>query len=832
MNLKDCIDRAVAGGEMDPARAAEAKDLFDEIEGEYAAALGPEAAALRAGRETVAEVRRQTAIRRRQQLLAAAAEARIAGNIARARMQGLDAAELHTALIDATGTPGLPRSWRSADGERDVVLGMAHARMADLLSRFRRDLAGRPGDKATLLDVVREAHGDRTGNAAASELSKAWYETAEFLRLTFNAAGGAIGRLERWGIPHAHDTVRVRAAGYETWRDFVWKRLDRERMTDGLSGRPFSDARLETALRDVYETIRTDGFSKLREGQAIRARSLANRRTDHRFLHFKTADDWLQYQEEFGTGNAWDAMLGHVAGMAREIGAMRALGPNPAAAIRRRQAALMKEAKELPAGEERLRNRLERTARGLPDLYDVYSGAVNEPGDARIARAFQATRNVLTAAQLGSAALSAITDLNFGRMTAAYNGLPQARLLKRHLSLLNPANEGDRKLAVRLGLIAEEWSQVAAAQARYVGEVQGPEVTQRLADAVLRVSGLSAWTQAGRWAFGMEFMGALADSAAMAFDDLTPAMRRQLQNYGFSAEDWDAIRTTDLYAPDRGGFLRPEDIAARDDLPPARGEELATRLLSMIQTETDFAVPSTSIRGRAALGGASRPGTVPGELIRSGLMYKSFAVTMYFTHVRRIGFQDGGWNKARYAASLLIGTTLMGALAIQLKDMSRGRDPRAMFGENSVAFWSAAMAQGGGLGLFGDFLFADVNRFGQGLAVSIAGPVVGAADDFGRLTIGNLREVLAGEETDAGRELVQAMGRYVPGASIWYLRLALERLALDRLQAEIDPDYRDSWRRLEQRHMRELGSRYFWPKGRLAPERAPDPGNALEGFAP
>ena len=73
---------------------------------------------------------------------------------------------------------------------------------------------------------------------------------------------------------------------------------------------------------------------------------------------------------------------------------------------------------------------------------------------------------------------------------------------------------------VRLGLIADHWSQLASAQMRYVGEIAGPEFMRRLSDGVLRASGLSIWTQAGRWAFGMEFMGSLADHAKLRFADL------------------------------------------------------------------------------------------------------------------------------------------------------------------------------------------------------------------------------------------------------------------------------------------------------------------------
>jgi len=56
------------------------------------------------------------------------------------------------------------------------------------------------------------------------------------------------------------------------------------------------------------------------------------------------------------------------------------------------------------------------------------------------------------------------------------------------------------------------------------------------------------------------------------------------------------------------------------------------------------------------------------------------------------------------------------------------------------------------------------------------------------------------------RELISYAGRYTPGSSIWYLRLGLERLILDRLQIWGDPDAKQRMRELEARYRRES-----WP---------------------
>lgn len=837
MSAKDCIDSAVEAGEMDKERAAQTAAALDAVEAEYRDALGPDGAAAKAKEVVLENARIEAAIKRRRELIAVHHQQRLNAQMARAQKEFNldDRTELAISTIDSTGNSRF--GIRGAEQERKVVLSAAHKRMADVLSNFKRNLLGNTRNRAKLVNVLREAFGEGTGDRAARELAQAWLETAEFLRKQFNAAGGAIPKLEKWGLPQSHDMMKIRRSSFDEWRDFLADNdlLDRQRMIDPRTGIAMSDARLEEALLEVWETLYSDGWHKIKPSRADQGKSVAARRSDHRFLHFRNADSWLKYQDRFGNDDAFATMMTHLDSMARDIGAMRALGPNPPATLRWLEQELKKDAQTAKPKDgskaarkalEKRRNKINRQAEHLDTLYGHYSGAVNSPSDARVGRGFAALRSLLTAAQLGSAVISAISDIGFSRLTAAHVGLPQWKVLGRQLKLLNPANLEDRRAAVRLGLLAEDWAEVASAQMRYVGEVQGPEVARRLSDGILRASGLSVWTQTGRWAFGMEFMGFLADNAKNALDGLPKAMKETFKRYDISAEEWDLVRKTNLHEPKKGAsFLRPDDIRARTDLGELEAEELATKVMNMIQSETEFAVPAATVRGRAAIGGNTRPGTVSGELLRSTLMYKNFALTMYFTHMRRIAEQNGNWNKFKYGTSLIISGTLMGGMALQMKNIANGRDPEPL----SQGFVLRALVQGGGLGIFGDFLGQDHNRFGGGLEQTIAGPVAGFMTDTTKLTIGNIQEVIKGETTNVGREAVKFTSRYFPGSSLWYARLALENQVWDQIQSLVDPKAADSWRRQRDRLQKDR-STDFWlkPGDNLIDARLPDLSNALQ----
>ena len=155
---------------------------------------------------------------------------------------------------------------------------------------------------------------------------------------------------------------------------------------------------------------------------------------------------------------------------------------------------------------------------------------------------------------------------------------------------------------------------------------------------------------------------------------------------------------------------------------------------------------------------------------------------------------------------------------MQLKEVAKGRDPRPM---DDPAFWGAAVFQGGGLGIFGDFFSSSTSRAGGGLQETLAGPTVGLVADVGRALFSNADRVAQGKAPLIGRDAVNLARRYTPGSSLWYGRLALDRLVWDQLQDMLDPEARTLWRRQERKARRDRGNAAWWRKGETAPDRAP-----------
>jgi hypothetical protein len=814
MSLARCIPGLLAEGKLTAEQAERARAVYEQRVRHHARGMGAAAAEAIASEETVKALAAEAARTKRLKLITRQVQKDRLTDLARynAGADGPLAPTSAAALIAADSKA----PYLNVEGLRRAIKGEAHAEIDGILADHRRTLTGALRNRAQMDEIGRALFGETDGvGVAARELADAWSRVAEMLRQRFNAAGGNIAKLERWGLPQSHDPDLVRRAGSDAWIAAVWDRLDRTAMIDEDTGLPFTDLALELALRDVYETISTDGLVNVTPGTAV-ARSLANRRAEHRFLHFKSYEDWAAYQAEFGAGTAFDAMMGHIEAMSRDVAAMEILGPNPEATIRWLGDSIEKQA-ALFGTDPRSRDRAFAGRRQLQRLWDEYRGALRRPENRRLALGFGAVRSVQTAAKLGSATLSAVGDLGTQWVARRFNGLPATSTIGEYVKLLNPASDADRRFAVRRGLIAEEWASMTAAQNRYLAEELTGEVASRLAEGTLRLSGLTAWTQAGRWAFGMEFLDTLQGQFGKRLAELEPALRRTLERYGFTAADWDLIRATEPSLEHKGElFFRPQDVA---------DQRLGDRLLAMVLTETDYAVPVADLRTRAMMNSIAPKGTIPGELARSALLFKSFGISVLINHGRRALEQPSVGGKLGYAAGLTIATMTMGALAVQLKEVAKGKDPRPM---GSPEFVAAATLQGGGWGIFGDFFGAAENRFGGGFAQTLAGPVVQTAQNVGDATIGNAGKAARGEKTDVGRDVAKIVRQELPGSSIWYLRLAFNRYVADQLQAQIDPDFDERARRME-RDAEDQGQQFFWAPGDYAPSRAPNFATAFEG---
>jgi hypothetical protein len=675
--------------------------------------------------------------------------------------------------------------------------GKYHSKLANMLSRFRTRNLGFAQDTESLNKFVRAVYGEAVDDAEIDQFGKDWLNMIEEMRVEFNRKGGSISKNERFLFPQNHNAEAIKKVGYDSWRDRILPKLDRSKMLDDL-GRQLDDEQLEQSLKHVYETITTGGLNKVKDFSVPRlGKKLSRRHSERRFLYFKNAESWIDYQNEFGRGDVFTTLTDYVNSMANDIAVMERLGPNPQTTF-----------DALVAQVKKTDGMTGRQAFMSDALFKTVTGRVNQGELTGVADVLQTTRNYLTASTLGKAFLSAISDIGFQAITSQYNRIPALKVMKRQISLMNPSNEADRVFAVKLGLIADNWIGRAHAANRYA-DVYGVGTSAKVAEGVMRASLLAPWTDAGRKAFGMEFSSMLADNFGKSLDQLDDHIKRAFETYGIGAADWDAFRKTtplDLNGAKFADVTQPNGV----------------KFHQMILSETDYAVPTPDARTRAIISGGLGRATIEGQAWRSVMMLKSFPVTIISTHFYRAAYQATTGEKLQYLTMLLATTTVLGGVALQVKDIAAGRDPRPMDG---IEFFAASLVQGGGLGIVGDLLFSDVNRFGGGLVSTAFGPTGELVDKGFSLTLGNIQEAVRGEETNVLGETAKFVERYTP--DIWQLHL-IKGALFDQMQTLADPKAEKKFNRIMRKREKDYGQGYWWKPGEVAPRRTPEMGAALE----
>ncbi len=827
-NIADCMQRAIDFGEIDRARGQAIIDDFTQVYERYRTVMGDAAARAQAAKD-IKEANKAKTARRRHQVLN---QLRAQKRIMRLVLASPDPALAIRNLLEYSEGSGF--RGESVRSLTEAYEASIHAGIKDALDAVGLNVLGNTRNAKLLDDMIDEMHGQPTGNTAAKQLADAVRVQQQRMRRAFNAHGGDVGQLADYGVPHAHDAGQLIKAGFEAWAQAITPRLAWDRIIDHRTAKPFAakgavppPADVDDFLRDIYAGITTRGWDDRSPAMSIGGRALANQRQEHRVLHFASGAAWREYNEQFGVADPFSAMMAGLHGLARDVALMRVLGPNPRAGLNFAEQVGMSRAAKL--GDAKLADRVQRAGKLAKAMLAHQDGSANVPEHMGWARFFAGTRAVLTSIQLGSAVLSSVTDVATIMGAANTIGMSGGNVLSRSVKLMSSASRSE---AARMGYVAQTLADTGSGMMRFMGQAYGGGIPDRLASFTLRASGLNFITDMRKLAFQMEFSGYLAEQAALDFAALPSPLRTALSNRGITAADWDLLRApgTRFTAADGADFITPHHwLETQTAVPRVEAEGLAMRLQMAIQEQLEYAIPTASLEGRARLQGSAAPGSFAGELLRSGTMYKSFALSLTLGQYRRFAAADSwGMNRWGYAAKMSGMLLVLGALAIQLKELAKGNDPRPM---DSGKFWLAATFQGGGLGIFGDFFNAETNRIGGGLAETLAGPMVALGSEAIGIVASNATAAIKGEKTYLGRDIAKVQARYTPFlSSAWYGRTAYSRLVSDNVQAFLDPQAEILFRRQLRQQARDYGTQPFIPRrGSGDSLRLPDLSNAFGG---
>jgi hypothetical protein len=676
-------------------------------------------------------------------------------------------------------------------GLLEYVTGKGLIRRADPV--FDRDLAVE----------MRIANGGKdtpTGNAQAASLAKIYNKYMELGRVTLNKAGAGIAKAEGYITAQTHDAPKIGRAGFEVWRDAISKELDERTFTNlGITNK-------EEFFKSSWTNLATGNHQRPENRFAGQWKgagpgNLARRLSEGRVFIFKDADAWVRYNEKFGVGTVQDGVFDAIKNAARSSVVMEQWGTNPMAMMERianeqiEKAKNERDIKAVARLETALSGRVGMTP-SIRHLFEAATGLDDAVGNPNQARIWATTRNVVASAKLGGMSLSQFGDIATRASVMRHNGINMLEGVADGMTALFKGRGGPvlQDMTDMMGVGVDGFANEITARMAGVDSVPG--IGTKLMAGIFRLTGSKYMADTWESRLGLMLSNNLARLDKLSYDMLPERLRTNFLRYGIEATEWDSIRGASKMVEDGHRYIFSHDLV---------DQKLSDRLSLYFIDQANEGMTKGGAAERAWVTQFGPAGSWPGELARFMLQFKSFSMTFARRHIGREFVRSG--VDFMGVAQLIAWSSLTGYISMSAKDLAKGREPRDPSRPDT---WSAAFLQGGGMGIYGDYLLAEYNRFGQTLGQTAMGPTASLVSDWGsifaKIASGGLGEAGItglGKEQDWGKIGVQAMrtaSNTTPFMNLFYTRVALDYAILYNVQEALDPG---AMHRLERRLKKE-----------------------------
>jgi hypothetical protein len=710
--------------------------------------------------------------------------------------------ELHGGLIADVEKLNLMREFVSGTFDRDIYNALWK------MGQDTPDMSGIPPEAIKLAEVINKYQTNARNNR--------------------NRFGAWIRDLQGYITRQTHDMFKIRAVPEDEWVNFVKDRLDLPKMMRlGLISENDPIGSLRGLYDDFASGVHMKNIPAEEDSIAMgRGSNLAKRESVSRSLYFKDGLSAYEYNEQFGVGTLAQSVLVGLDRAASSTALLKTLGTNPEVTLTR----MMDEYENSLTGDRRAKFRESRGA--IMNLLAQVDGSVNVPGSVSAAKVGAILRAWQSMAKLGGALISSVSDLAGYAAELRYSQGKNlfSGVLDGITALTKGRATGEQaEILQSLGVFHE--SVAGSISARF----DNPDlVAGKMAAAMqhfFRLNGLTWWTESLRDGAGLQHASYMASQSTKAFNDIDPELKRLLGLYNVNEGKWEIMRLAVSQIEDGRKYMNPEALrtvprSALEAYITSIGrtvsdtsvqnliDDLSQTMRVMTIDRAHLAVLEPNARVRAFMLRGTKPGTVSGEILRYIGQFKSFSIAMVQMVLGREVYGRGYDTVGEYlrkGRGDMVGLVTMvgmyaalGYAAMSIKDLIKGREPRDLIdketGLPSVKTIAAAMAQGGGLGLYGDFLFGEYSRMGRTFTSSLAGPVIGNLD-----TLTDLWTRMRNGD-DLAAQSFKALIDNTPFANLYWLRPLLDYSILFNIQESLNPGF---LRRMERRVERENNQTFF-----------------------
>ena len=409
-------------------------------------------------------------------------------------------------------------------------------------------------------------------NPKILKLAEIMEKYSEMIRQKLNDRGANIEKMWGYIVKQSHDPFRVRNAAdslglkladikldegikgtdinyqknYTAWKNYVMQKLDENRTFANTDDR-------ENFLQEIFNTLVGNKYLVVDGANNVYGARSVNNITKNskvkRILHFKTANDWFDYNEKFGVGNLKESFFSGLQTAGRNIGMIDGLGAKPKEnfekirfAVQRR---LVAEGKGGQSANISKANQFDKYMK-------VVDGSIYTVADFGVARYSAIARSIASMAKLGGATISAAADIGIYGSEMRFQGRSFLGGMAEALgSLMRIKNTKQKKdIAQMLGFIVD--NTIYDMSARYqVGDnlSKGWTNAQR---TFFKYNALAWWTNTLKEGSMLGMANYFAKQKNIKFKDLNPQLKELFTMYNIDSTKWDVIRKIAMEKADDG----------------------------------------------------------------------------------------------------------------------------------------------------------------------------------------------------------------------------------------------------------------------------------------
>lgn len=654
---------------------------------------------------------------------------------------------------------------------------------------------------------------DQLKQGSALDIAREIANTQKSLLIELKMAGAPIRELDGRVARNSHDPQKIRGdltqsedQAFAKWSNDLMPLLDKEKTSLWNKNNPEAQQKF---LRHVFDDILNDQGGS---GPGT---------TGKRSIHFADGGGWYDYNAQYGKKSLFDTVKQEIKTTSRQAALINRLGVD----YKDGWEQLNKSVEKSVSNDADAKKNFQDGKNFAQTRFETLLGVSDIPGNTWWAKAGDAVRGFVRMGIYGGSAFATPADIaSSASMIRNHTGQSflgsMADAIKGFADMLDPEQKAE--VLHRIGLFHSDYLDSVTNKMSVADG--GPGLITKAERVFYKATLLDPITDLADHAMARQAAFILGKHAESSWKGLDVRVRAGLERYGFNEANWEVTRGQIEQMGHGVNAITPRGIAeipnekiaaaieAEGRLPTSveierYRRDLSYKVTGFIKDNLDIAVPKPGVREKSILLQGTKADTMNGQLARYFAEAKSFMLSMHKVVARTVTSDPN--NPANKVSDifklkgdlsgltgLALSSTAMAYLGWSAKEMVLGRTPPD---PTKGQTWAEAFTRGGTGLIFADMLSGQYASPYRSLLGDLAGPTLGKANDLAEIWSKAVNGKTDNERKRAGKDLLNLIGRSVPGNNVPYVRAGLNYMFLYDLNefmnrgsaAKLEQNYKD-----------------------------------------